>query len=212
MTAVAATPTLSAKLKDGTWDLHAQAEKQTFQQNLVKGKITREAYAGWLAQMLLIHTALERRLRDLCEQDPRVAAVVTDEQQQEPYLLADLAALGYDKPAEPLPSTGKLTESIDAAAKTEPLRLLGYHYVLEGSNNGNSFIARAVRPALGLEPGSGDRYLDPYGERQRAVWASFKEAIDGQEFSTAEQDAMIEAAREMFASISELSAELPSDA
>jgi len=211
VTAVAATPTLSKKLKDGTWDLHAQAEKQPFQQNLVKGKVTRDAYAGWLAQMLLIHTALERRLRELCEKDPRVAAVVTDEQQQEPYLLADLAALGYDKPAEPLASTAALIENIEKTAKAEPIRLLGFHYVLEGSNNGNAFIARAVRPALGLEPGSGDRYLDPYGERQREVWAGFKTAIDGESFTAEEQDAMVAAARDMFAAISDLSAALPSD-
>ncbi len=203
-----ATPPLSQKLKDGTWDLHSQAEKQPFQQNLVKGQVSRDAYGGWLAQMLLVHSALEKRLRTLCDNDPRVAAVVSDEQYQEPYLLADLAALGYDRPATALERTARLIETIENAAA---IRLLGYHYVLEGSNNGNAFIARAVRPALGLEPGSGDRYLDPYGERQRAVWGAFKTAIDEQAFSEDEQTAMVEAAREMFAGISELSAALPSE-
>jgi len=203
-----ATPPLSQKLKDGTWDLHSQAEKQPFQQNLVKGQVSRDAYGGWLVQMLLVHSALEKRLRTLCESDPRVAAVVSDEQYQEPYLLADLAALGYTRPATALESTARLIETIENAA---PLRLLGHHYVLEGSNNGNAFIARAVRPALRLEAGSGDRYLDPYGERQRAVWGAFKTAIDEQAFTEDEQTAMVEAAREMFAGISALSAELPSD-
>ncbi len=209
MSATAAPP-LSQKLKDGTWDLHAQAEKQPFQQNLVKGQVTREAYSAWLAQMLLVHTALENNLRDLAERDPRVTAVVTDEQYQEPYLLADLAALSAPAPEAALPSVAALIKKIEDAAATEPIRLLGFHYVLEGSNNGNAFIARAVRPALSLEPGKGDRYLDPYAERQREIWAAFKTAIDGQEFTSAEHNAMVEAAREMFSAVSDLSAELPS--
>ena len=201
-----ATPPLSQKLKDGTWDLHSQAEKQAFQQALVKGEVSRDAYGGWLAQMLLVHAALEKKLRWACEKDPRVAAVVTDEQYQEPYLLADLAALGYARPAEALASAEKLIKTIEGASAVETL---GHHYVLEGSNNGNAFIARAVRPALRLEAGKGDQYLDPYGERQREVWAAFKTAIDAQDFSDGEHAEMVEAARTMFGGISALSAELP---
>jgi heme oxygenase len=160
--------------------------------------------------MLLIHRALENRLRDLAASDRRVAAIVTEEQHQEPYLLADLDALGSDSSSiEALPATADLIRKIDEASEREPIRLLGFHYVLEGSNNGNAFIARAVRPALGLEPGAGDRYLDPYGERQRAVWAAFKSGLDAQAFASAEQDAMIGAARDMFEGISMVSQELP---
>lgn len=210
MTTTAPT-TISEKLKDATWDLHAQAEKQPFQQNLVKGKVSRRAYGEWLAQMLLVHTALENRLRRLMDSDPRVSAVVTDEQFQEPYLLADLSALGESAPPAALPSTASIIKLIEDTGEKQPIRLLGFHYVLEGSNNGNAFIAKAVRPALGIEPGSGDRYLDPYAERQRSVWAAFKAAIDEQEFSEGEQAAMVEGARAMFAGISDLSAELPSE-
>ncbi len=206
-----ATPSLSQKLKDGTWELHSAAEKQPFQQNLLKGAISKDAYANWLSQMLLIHTALESKLRSLTSSDPRIAAIVTDEQYQEPYLLADLAALKHNKPATPLASTTALIEQINAAADANPIKLLGFHYVLEGSNNGNAYIARAVRPALGLEQGKGDRYLDPYGPKQRPIWAAFKSEIDNQSFTNTEHAAMVEAAREMFQAISNLSAELPSE-
>ena len=212
MTATADAATLSAKLKDGTWDLHSAAEKQPFQQNLVRGKVSRDAYTGWLGQMLLIHRALESGLRDLVANDPRAAAVVTDEQYQEPYLLEDLGTLGLDAgDVEPLAETTALLERIAQTAADAPLGLLGFHYVLEGSNNGNAFIARAVRPALGLDPGSGDRYLDPYGERQRPLWAAFKDAIDTGEFTEAEHELLIQSARTMFGAISDLSAALPSE-
>ena len=209
MTTTAAEP-FSTRIKSGTWDLHQQAESQPFQKSLVQGRVGREAYARWLSQMLLIHRTLEGRLRELTATDPRVAAIVTEEQHQEPYLLADLDTLGADMGSiEALPATAELVRDIEEAAEREPIRLLGFHYVLEGSNNGNTFIARAVRPALGLEPGAGDRYLDPYGERQRAVWGAFKAELDAQNFTPAEQDAMIEAARDMFEGISAVSKGLP---
>jgi len=96
MTTATTMETLSARLKSGTWDLHQKAESQPFQKSLVKGEVSRAGYAAWLGQMLLVHRVLESRLRELAERDGRVASVVTSEQHQEPYLVADLAALGAD--------------------------------------------------------------------------------------------------------------------
>jgi len=209
MTTATTMETLSARLKSGTWDLHQKAESQPFQKSLVKGEVSRAGYAAWLGQMLLVHRVLESRLRELAERDGRVASVVTSEQHQEPYLVADLAALGADAAgAAALPATADLIRTIEEAAEREPIRLLGFHYVLEGSNNGNAFIARAIRSALGLEPGAGDRYLDPYGPRQREVWSAFKTQIDAQGFEDAEQRAMVEAARDMFEGVSAMSVDM----
>jgi heme oxygenase len=78
-------------------------------------------------------------------------------------------------------------------------------YVLEGSNNGNRFIARAIRKAL---PGAPTRYLDPYGENQRPLWARFKADMEAVGFTPAEQDQIVLAAQEMFAAVGALSCEL----
>ena len=204
-----ATAPLSLRLKESGRELHTKAEKQPFQQSLVRGAITRGTYASWLAQMLHVHARLEAHLRDLAEADPRVAAVVTPEQHQEPYLRADLAALDAPADVPALPSVAAFVATIEDASRHAPLRLLGFHYVLEGSNNGNTFIARAVRPALGLVPGQGDRYLDPYGERQRAVWSTFKDRLDEQVFNEDEQRTIVAAAQDMFSAIINLSNELP---
>ncbi len=153
------------RLKVGTQDMHSLAEGRQFQRRMLKGSITRHEYTDWLGQMLLIHRALEKHLLGRLTVDPLFAAV-REEQFQEPNLKADLAALGSDTQAvTPLPATAALIADIDRAAAEEPLALLGYHYVLEGSKNGNRFIARQLVPALGLAPRRADRYLDPFAKR-----------------------------------------------
>lgn len=194
------------RLKEGTWDLHTRAERHDLQQRLAKGQLTESEYVRWLEQMFLIHRALEARLRG--HRQHRTLAAVRDEQFQEPYLREDLAHFGVDPEAvEPLPATLRLVDRIERAAD-DPAALLGFHYVLEGSHNGNRFVAAALRRNLGLSAGHGDRYLDPYGEAQRDLWSAFKRDMDESGATDAECERMVTAAREIFAAIYELSGDL----
>ena len=198
-----AAPTVMERLRAETADLHSSAEGKDFQRRMVKGELTRDDYARWLGQMLLVHRALEAPLRALMG-SPAFAAL-REEQLQEPYLLEDLDALGQDPAAmTPLPATAALVASIERAAAETPLALLGYHYVLEGSNNGNRYIVRQLAPALGLN-GHGQRYLDPYGAEQPAKWAQFKRDMDAVGFAPADADVLVAAAREMFSGIGAIS-------
>lgn len=193
-------------LRDSTSDLHSQAEGHAFQRSLVTGTVSRERYTRYLQQMLLVHLALEADLRDAAGLAPAIGRVVTSEQYQEPYLLEDLRFYGASPDgAHPLPATTALIDRIHTAARTTPASLLGFHYVLEGSNNGSRFIARAIRGAFRLTGSEGVRYLDPYGDRQREVWAAFKAAMDAESFTADEMHAMVEAAKGMFKGITAIS-------
>jgi heme oxygenase len=195
------------RVRSETADLHKRAETSEFQQRMVGGRLSRDDYVAWLGQMYCIHVALEAPLR-LRAADSRFAAV-TEEQYQEPYLVADLATFDVDPATiEPLPATRALCDRIARDAESDPLRLLGFHYVLEGSNNGNRFIVRGLRPALGLTPGHGDRYLDPYGESQGERWRKFKEDMTAVGFSEPEIETLVAAARDLFSAIGDLSLEL----
>lgn len=203
-----ASSVVMARLKAETQDLHDAAESHRFQKALARGKISREDYTRWLGQMLLLHRALESALRS-ARSEPAIAAVVRDYQYQEPYLLADLEHSAVDPGSiEPLPATAAIAARIDRAASEQPLALLGYHYVLEGSNNGSRFIARAVRRSLNLTPGRGDKYLDPYGDEQRALWAEFKADMGAVPFTPEQIQTLVDAAREMFDAISRISDDL----
>lgn len=189
-------PDAMAQLKRETWDLHTRAEKHRFQHGILTGALPREAYVDYLAQLLLVHQALEGRLRALIAERP-LRGVVHEYQYQVPYLAEDLDHFGVDAGAiEPLDGTSAL---LDAVRRAEgPATLLGMHYVLEGSNNGGRFIARAVARAYGLQPGPGLRYLDPYGEAQRERWAAFGADVRACALSEGEISAAVAGANDMF--------------
>lgn len=205
----AATPSIMEALKSSTSARHDAAEGHQFQKSLVKGELPREQYAAYLGQLLHVHRTLESLLRNHASSTPAIAAVVKSVQYQEPYLLEDLAFYGLD-PAriEPLPATKALAEEMQRVARECPAALLGYHYVMEGSNNGNKFIARALAQAYRLPAGKGLKYLDPYGDQQRPFWMQFKTDMDAQSFTADERQRMLAAADSMFAAIGAISTEL----
>lgn len=199
---------LSARLKAANTELHQAAEHHPFQRAFAAGRLPREGYTAYLGQLLHVHRALEAELRRHRASLPALGAVLTDEQYQEPYLKEDLAHFGVNDEPPALASTRHVADKFRKASATSPIGLLGYHYVLEGSNNGSRFIAKGVRRAYGLEGAAGTRYLDPYGERQPQTWAKFKQDLDGAAVSPAEAEAIIAAAADMFRGISLISDEL----
>ncbi len=202
-TVEAATPIMS-RLKEETADLHHEAENHPFQQALVRGELPLEAYGSHLGQLRLVYGALERALAGLRDSRPDLAPIIEDRRFHEQKLASDARFVGSDdKPAPSVP-TQKLIDDIAKAARENPIALLGFFYVLEGSTNGGRFIAGAVRKAYGFEGIDGTRALDPYGEDQRGLWGEFKQGMGRLPFTEDEQDSMIRAADRMFRAIAEI--------
>ncbi|MEL6328124.1 MAG: biliverdin-producing heme oxygenase [Planctomycetota bacterium] len=190
---------LSARLKEDNWDLHEQAERDTLPQHLVRGTLPREAYVEMLGQMYLANRVLDARITEARGDVPILNELVGDRQLQGPYLLEDLAFFGVEAGSlEPRPGTAALIAEIERAASEEPIALFGLHYVREGANNGNRFVAMKVRAAYGLEGTDGTRYLDPYGGDQRRLWDEFKTRLDEQALSEDEKSSIVASARRMF--------------
>jgi len=196
------------RLRDGTKALHDAAEGHAFQRTLFAGQLPQASYADYLGQMFCLYAALERALTEAQTARPEIADVVKEHNLREKDLRKDLAHFGVDVDAvEPLPATHALIERIGATARENPIALLGMHYVLEGSNNGNHFIAKNIRKAYDLD-GVGARFLDPYGEAQRPRWAEYKQALGAVALTEAEADAVLAAAQDMFRAIGRISEEL----
>ncbi len=199
------------RLREATADLHAKAEGHPFQTSLVRGTVATEEYARWLGQMLLIHTALEGRLAELRTQRSELGPMIRDDLFQADRLRADLRHHGIDPESlRPLPATVDFVAWIDRTASERPLALLGANYVLEGSKNGNRFIAKALMRRGGEVPSSnaGFRYLDPHGEAQRPMWQEYRQTMNAMPIDPADADAMEDAARRTFAAITRLSDDL----
>jgi heme oxygenase len=190
---------LGQRLKEDNWDLHTRAEHDTLPQHLVRGTIPREVYADLLGQMYLVNRVLDRAIREHRDRLPVLANMVADEQLQTPYLEADLAHWGVDPDSlEPRPGAAGLIAEIGRCAAEAPIRLFGLHYVREGANNGNRFVAMGLRKAWGMAGAEGFRYLDPYGDRQRPLWESFKQRLDQQDLTEDEKHEIVAGARSMF--------------
>jgi heme oxygenase len=193
-------------LKEATAEQHRDAERRQLQKEMVRGRLAPETYAAWLGQMYLVHQALWDSISDRAGDQRQLAEIVRDEGLHVGHLRADLAAFGTDAAeVTPLPSTRRAVHAILRTSESEPLSLLGYNYVLEGSMNGNQFIARALANAPGIAAIS---YLDPYGDEQRPSWQSYRERMNGAAFDDAVGQRMVAAARDMFTFIAEISDEL----
>lgn len=193
------------RLREETRGLHEAAEKTDFQQAVLSGRLPRERYVESLAQMLVVHRALEAHLRRLREARAEMRGLLQDYQFQEPYLRADLRFFGYDvESIVPNAATRETAAAIDELGGREPVAVLGCHYVLEGSKNGGRFLAEKVRKAYGLGGADGTRYLDPYGDQQRAYWQAFRDDMNRIAFSRAEMAAILKAASAAFVGITQV--------
>lgn len=197
---------LAATLKDSTWDLHQQAENGELQRRLVKGELGRHEYAAHLGQLYLVHRTLEQCLDAAdCAQ---IRALNGEDLHHTGKLEADLAHLSVD-PADvtPVPATQSFTSWIEETAREHPSALIGVQYVLEGSTNGNGYIAKKIGPALGLED-DGVRYLKSYGPAQRETWARFKSRLDTLDLGPEDRQRTVEAAKRTFEGVRDINSEL----
>ena len=200
---------IMSRLKSATAELHRQAEGTSLQQRLVKGALPRDLYASFLAQMYLVHSALEGSIGDLSATHHGFATVVREYHRRERQLSEDLAFLGTDlNTITAAGATNALLADIRQVVARQPVALLGMLYVLEGSTNGSKFIARAVRREYGLGLGPGASYLDPHGELQQERWQAFKRDMDDVGFTETEASAIVDAARRMFGALTDVSNEL----
>lgn len=191
---------LGQRLKEDNWDLHHQAEHDALPQHMVRGTIPRDAYIQLLGQMCLVSRALDSAILEHRDGVPILKELVTDEQLQTPYIEDDLTHWGVNPDTvKPLPGTAGLIAEIERCRAESPLRLFGLHYVREGANNGNKYISKKLRKAWGIaDDAPGFSFLDPYGDRQRPLWESFKTQLDRIDLTEQEQAEIIAAARSMF--------------
>lgn len=195
------TESIMLRLRRETRTHHERAEQHPFQQALVHGTLPREAYARYLAQLHIVHSAMESALAACAAREDRLRAIVSEDQFMSGFAGEDAQFFGVN-PAEAraLPGSQGMLERIAWFKDCTPVGLLGLHYVTLGSSNGGKFIARAVRKSYRLSD-SGVRYLDPWGERQPAIWGAFKERMNAASFLPAENDTIVTAAGEMFDAI-----------
>lgn len=197
--ATAGVSPMLAELRERTRELHTRAERHPVQAAMVRGQSGVGGYTAYLGQMWHIHEALESELGRRLEGSAALAPV-TPEQFRAGAIVEDLASFDGSQIGPP---AGPVAEFAAGVSGLRDAELLGMHYVLEGSTNGGRFIAMAIRKGLGLEGDRGTRYLDPYGDGQKARWGEFCAAMSGLSLEATEREDVVAGAERMFGLIIE---------
>lgn len=167
-------PSLSQRLKHETNDQHERMHQLMERGNPFS---SRDAYAGFVAAQYLFQRDVEHLFHD-----PAVQAAVADlhVRGRQEASLADLADLGVAQPEDAIASGAvKMPEA------------LGWLYVSEGSTLGAAFLFKDAQAKLGLSAEFGARNLAAYPEGRAIVWRRFVAALDSEQISPAEHDAII---------------------
>ena len=145
------TTPLSTALQQHTAEAHTRAEESPFVDDLLAGRLDRQALVALLAQSLPIYAALEEACRANAD-DPALAPFVDPVLERTAALRADLAAhaaAGYRFDRE-FPTTREYAAEL---ASLTPAELLAHHYVRYlGDLSGGQIIARLTTRHYDIDP------------------------------------------------------------
>lgn len=196
-------------LKAETAQRHHVAERHPIQQQLLKGQLSRDQFADMLEQMLVVHRAMRSSLTRLRAARPDFAPLLHDDFFQDVRLEADIRFFGRDPNAIiALPETHTIAEHIELLGDAQDESLLGWQYVLEGSNNGNMYIAKAVGHSLGLTGIDGLRFLTPHGEMQHPRWQRFRADLASVQFTEDQRKGVLVQACQAFDAVTRMMGDL----
>ena len=191
-TAARALPeSLLQRVRRETAVLHSQIEKVV---GITRPDVSRADYVGYLATFRGYTLPLERRLRDLSG----LHATLPDLERRwkAPRLEGDLRALGFSEAAlRTLPICDRLPRLGTVS------RALGCLYVLEGSTLGGQVLQRLLRARLPAELAAASAFLGCYGTETGSMWKEFGERLTVHAASVADEEDVIAAAVETFATL-----------
>ncbi len=195
------------RLKEETRGVHRRTEDLPFFHALREGRLSLDAYRGYLVALRIILRSLTEGIQDA--HDPRVSALGGEDGFRLNTLQGDLDSLEHARPREsreagwhPHPRAivraHLMAQQIRARARRSPASLLGTAYVLHGSVMGGPTLGKWAADAFGLRRASGAEYLSGERERARAGWERLLERLHAMELSEDETEEVIRAAVEAF--------------
>jgi len=193
------------RLRKETKENHKQMEALPFFNALIAGTLPVECYVGQLKTMAIIHSVLEREL----ETSMNTAVVKVNNQRlaKLPLLSQDLlyfSHLNFSDFKTATCNALEFSQKIKLAHALNPLSLLGYLYVMEGSTLGNAGHRFDVAKTFSLKNDAGLAYYSSYKERLTENWNQFATVMDENVTDTGDQDRVIAVARDAFDGLKEI--------
>lgn len=196
---------LMGRLRKETKENHKQMEALPFFNALVAGTLPVESYVGQLKTMAIVHSVLEREMET--SRHTAVLKVNNQHLAKLPLLNQDVQYFAHRNLSDFETATHKalqLSQRIKLEHALNPLSLLGYLYVMEGSTLGNAGHRFDVAKTFSLRNDEGLAYYSSYKERLAENWKQFAAAMDENVTDTGDQDRVIAAARDAFDGLKEI--------
>ncbi|KQW41997.1 MULTISPECIES: heme oxygenase (biliverdin-producing) [unclassified Roseateles] len=191
-------PSLTARLKEETRDLHALAERSGVMPDLLRGRASLSVYCALLRHLHAIYAVLEAAL-DQHAWDPRLWR---PELRRLRALEQDLEALqaGEWRDAALTPACRVYVLRLTTLAKADPTALAAHAYLRYlGDLHGGQMLARLVRQQFGLTDAAGTAFYD-FGpaEQVQALRQDFRAGLDALVLTPPQVDAFVAEACEGF--------------
>lgn len=173
-------PTLAARLRAETKQLHTLAERSGVMGALLRGVCPRPAYAALVASLAIIYDALERQL-DHNAAHPALAPLRLPGLARADALQADLAALttAEEPTAYPAEEAAAYAVHLTRLGEEDPALLVAHAWLRYlGDLNGGQIVGRIVRQSLELDAAATTFYDFPDLPDPHAAAAAWRAALD----------------------------------
>ena len=190
------------RLREEAQPYHAKLESLPFFTALIDHQLPLECYINQLNTMSVIHGVLENEIST--SEDKRLLAVWDDKLRKLPLLEADLAffkAQGSATAASPGEAALAMTEKIWLRRVEQPVSLLGYLYVFEGTTLGNSLHTPDVAQTFDLDDFKRCSYYNSYNDQVHVQWHHFSKKMNQTVDDLSLHDPVIKAAHEAFSGL-----------
>jgi heme oxygenase (biliverdin-IX-beta and delta-forming) len=176
---------LADQLKNATEHSHQQLEKQLVLK--MKSIRSKDEYAELLQLFYTYFGGLEDSINRYIS-----AAHLSDyaQRRKTEALATDIKDLG----GLPRPKAG----GSDLPQLQNHLQAFGALYVIEGSTLGGQIISKMMAKQLNLQEDTGLGFFKGYGEASMQMWETFKQALNAQAGTAADEETVIKAADETF--------------
>lgn len=161
-------------LKSQTTELHKKGHTIPYIANLLNNDIQLISYIGHIRAFSIIYEALENQI--LYPDNETVNDILDGYSPRLPLLLNDLEYLNAKdfKDIEPAMSHAEnVADKIVLYSKTNPYKLLGFVYTLEGSINGGSILKKHLTQTFNFENNHGTMYFSCLDDRFKKFWTDF---------------------------------------
>ncbi|AZG43626.1 biliverdin-producing heme oxygenase [Gordonia insulae] len=199
---------LSEDLRAATAVAHDRAERATFVDDLMSGRLDALGYRRMAEQLYFVYRALETVGDELSGDD--VAGPVVDERLRRlPRLGADLATLGVDPSAViPLPGVRAYVAAIEAT-RDDPARFVALHYTRYlGDLSGGQVIRSRMKLHYGLTDDALTFYVFDDIDKLKRYKDAYRDTLDALPLDEAQAAALVEEAVAAFGHNERMFAEL----